>query len=538
MMKGILYGWMILFLWVTLHARSADTMRVQYQTPNLVYVNQGRAQGLALGDTLRVIRNGQTIARLVVQYVSSRSAACRVVQADAAIRVGDQVERVEPATAIAESPTEESPRMTDTSFVRPTPPERVHPESAVREQKAAIRGHLAIQFFGVDDFSSNNRDYGVPNLSLRLRAQNLWRRGMHIHIRLRSRYYQRNQLIPGVVPQQEWRNRLYEMAFIYEPSGARLHYRFGRLLTEVINGVGYLDGLLLQGNLGSHLAIGGFSGTQPDWRTSAFQTDVTKHGLYLRYRREAGAVRYSGTAAITGEYRGGKVSREFLYIQNRINLLTHLYIYQSAEVEWNRGWRRQRSGTTLALTSFYAMIRYQPFPWISTTLSVDNRQNYWTYEIVSLADSLFNRNQRQGIRGYLQLRLPSYWNVQLNVGVNRRVTDTQPTYNFGGVLSKRHLFLRRSFLSLRFFGFTSDLTSGQYVNLMFRQYLGVQHYVALAAGGYTYTFGGDWRRNQMIFRLTGHLAVGVKFYLRGYLERQEGSDFRGIRGLMEVGYQF
>jgi hypothetical protein len=56
-------------------ARSAPSFQVSYRSADAVYLDAGRAAGLAEGDRLEVVRDGEAIAEIEVVFVAEHSAS-------------------------------------------------------------------------------------------------------------------------------------------------------------------------------------------------------------------------------------------------------------------------------------------------------------------------------------------------------------------------------------------------------------------------------------------------------------------------------
>ncbi|MCB0295568.1 MAG: hypothetical protein KDG51_10115, partial [Calditrichaeota bacterium] len=84
----------------------------------------------------------------------------------------------------------------------------------------------------------------------------------------------------------------------------------------------------------------------------------------------------------------------------------------------------------MVLSNLFISGRYQVSQPLTLGLTFDNRQNYWTYEIQSLADSLFDDALRTGLRANLSLRLPGNTNLFANGGFRKRESDKEATYSY------------------------------------------------------------------------------------------------------------
>ena len=116
-------------------AGAETQVKVTRQSLARVDVDGGLVHGLALGDRLRVVDGGDTVAQLEVVQVSQRAAECRVISAERRIRVGDIAVLVEdaPAPAGREDEGPSAPEASQAaSPVPPSPPPPPPPPAAAR----------------------------------------------------------------------------------------------------------------------------------------------------------------------------------------------------------------------------------------------------------------------------------------------------------------------------------------------------------------------------------------------------------------------
>ena len=89
-----------------LHAQAGDAAvaELTYVSTEGVYLNAGSDIGLRLGDTLEVRRGDRTIATVVINNISSKSAAAVVLAQTEAVQPGDLLFAVTIGVPPAEQP--------------------------------------------------------------------------------------------------------------------------------------------------------------------------------------------------------------------------------------------------------------------------------------------------------------------------------------------------------------------------------------------------------------------------------------------------
>ena len=528
---------------LSIWAQESDIIfHVKYISAETVYLDGGAAKGLHVGDKLLVRSKKKVVAELEVIYVAEHSASCRIIKKQGTISTGDMAVvyvRAEPRQP--EEPQQIQPE--------PAPPKQPqpHPEKKKpvkrrtgRQSLFRISGSISAQWYQWDDRSESNLDFSQPTVRFNLRMRNLWNKDYHLRIRTRSRYNQRTREYTPDVPKEEWRNRVYEFSFSYENSAAPVNYKMGRIISNYMSGVGYIDGLQVQYNPSSTMRFGVFFGTQPDWRTSSFQTSIQKFGGFWNYTRgEYRSGRISSTIAAAAEYHSSVVSREFVYFQNSFTYGGRLNLYQSAEIDINRSWRKERSGEQFSLTNLFLSARYRFRNWFNIGLSFDNRKNYWTYETRSIEDIIFDDALRRGLRGNLSLRLPGKVFVFSTVGMRTRETDSRATYSYAGGIRKADFIVKRLSFSVNYAGFTSQFTDGYTASVRLGKSFLTGQRIELGVGNYAYRGGTEnTTRNNQWARLNTYFPLFYRLFLYGQYEYNWGDDIQGQRITAELGYRF
>ena len=335
----------ILTMVVSLAFAQELKFRINYISVDNVFIEAGTNNGIQVGNRLTVKDNGKVIAELEVVYVARSSASCRIIKKERALQIGDY--------AFADSIF-----IPDTSVSAP-PVRRSRDIKMPEKQKRKIpltrvSGSLSLQWYQFNDLSSSKLDFRQPTLRFSLRGRRLWGLDYNLRIRFRSNYNQRERRYNSNVPANEWRNRLYEFSLSYDREDAPFQYRIGRIISGQFSGVGYIDGLSLQYNAAKSFSMGLFAGTQPEWQYSGFQTSIQKYGLYARYKHGTyEGQRFESTLSAVGAYHGSTISREFVYWQSTYSLGRILSLYQNLEIDYNQGWRQNKTGESLSLTGVY-----------------------------------------------------------------------------------------------------------------------------------------------------------------------------------------
>jgi hypothetical protein len=297
---------------------------------------------------------------------------------------------------------------------------------------------------------------------------------------------------------------------------------------------------MLQYNASTNFKLGIFGGAKPQWQYSDFQTSLQKYGLFLNYSQgDYKTLRFESTLAAAGEYHDGTISREFIYFQNRFNDGSKWSIYQSTGIDINRDWRKDISGESVSISSLYLSGRYRFSNSVTAGLSFDNRKNYLTYEIKTIAEDLFDKALRQGLRANISLVLPQQTRFSANFGLRKKEGESETTYSYYTSLSKSNLIIRNLRGSINFSGFSNLYTNGYNPSARLSHYFNAGHSLGLKGGSYFYSLiDGEEKRSNHWAGIDSYFYLFKKVFLMANYEYNWGDDAEGHRILAELGYRF
>ncbi|HXF49449.1 MAG TPA: hypothetical protein VNL73_08515 [Verrucomicrobiae bacterium] len=509
---------------------------IKYVSADHVYLSGGTADGLAVGDGLIIMEKGKIKASLEVDFTAEHSASCEVLLREGEIQIGDVAVKEEtigeaavPRPAVVTTPPP------------PAPARRAFPASGFGATRlATLSGSFSALYHNWNDNSPNGLDFSQSSARLNLTARRLWDREITFTLRARGRYDQRSRAYSSTVPKNEWVNHVSELYLAFDDEKAPFNFYAGRFLPRRVSTAGYLDGALLEKRFSDFVRAGTFAGLQPEWMYTNIGLPLQKGGVYLNYTRGAyQANRLELTLAAAGSYHDFYVNREFFYLQGYWGLGERFSFGQNTEVDYNRRWRREKMGDPFTLTNLYSFARYRVSQKFSASLNYDRGLNYWTYETQYLADTLFDRRMREGLRLQFDFdRLAKYYGV-VGAGIRNRKGDSRPTYTYTAGLTRRELFSRRTSANISAGGFSGPLESGYNFSLRADQYLFGSNYASAGWGLYTYKGSGPLpRRVNHTFDFSLRLDLAFRLFFSGQMQYSTGDDIRGTRLQGEVGYFF
>jgi hypothetical protein len=388
------------------------TGTITYLSGISVYIDQGRNTGIAPGDTLSVFRKGVRVSRLVVTAVSGSSSVARPFETIIAPAVGDSVVILK----IAEAPrTEERPF---TGLQSP----RLFPDMV--PEGTTVHGRVALQYAGIGE-SGRHPDFSQPSAVLRLDINRLSGTGMNFTVYGRALH----DMSDGFARYGEGsrtRLRLFEMSLNYDTPASWFGFSAGRVVSRYLGGLGAIDGGLLLARKGV-LTAGILAGTQPDYRTSAFDKNHQTIAAFANFAFGGDLFRPADiTVAYGRQLMQGRLDRDFLYLQSSFSPGEALYIYQSTELDLHTLVDGQQRSTP-HLTNTFLTLSYTPVSWLNLNAGYDASGSIFLLESMrTMPDSLFDRELRQGIRTSVTARLPA--NVSFGATAHVRLpTESLPS---------------------------------------------------------------------------------------------------------------
>ncbi len=521
--------------------------KVTYLAGPSVYTDIGRDAGAEQGDTLF---SEKKKAVLIIQAISRRSSVAFTLDTTWKAAVGTKLlahKHVRPVTETRDSlktvdsigaTTQDVSSLwtgvitganiqrsavldTGSSLSRPSQVNRVY-------------GRVALQWYTSRDRENSQYNYHEPGGVINLSA----RRIQGSHFNLNTNVHVRKTYSDRTLRAANYPVRVYEMSLQYANEAVPYGYSVGRVSAPIINGIGYFDGAIYRHRVHPAWTLGGFAGSEPDYRKSPPQPSHTKVGFYAHYQQSAGVSRIASSVAFAGQYISGNIDREFVYLQNDLTLSPALSFYQNAEIGINRS-DQARSSRSIELSNIYVMTRYRPIRTLTLTGSYDLRKNVFliqTYK--SIADTLFDDALRQGLRGEVNWRATRQLTLTVGSSVRTRKGDPKKTFLHSAGLHYNNVFRTQCNVSYRFSTTTTPYTDASSHAVGLSRQFGR---LFSSAGFRTYRYqlaGRSTMYDRWSISFDGSLEVGRRVYASLLYEYSSGSDEKSDRVFMEMSYRF
>ena len=171
----------------------------------------------------------------------------------------------------------------------------------------------------------------------------------------------------------------------------------GRKINPRMSSVGAIDGLQYEKGMGKFI-LGAIAGSRPDYSDYGLNLNLLQLGAYASYvSREPGQYRQS-TFGFIEQRNKAETDRRFIYFQHSGELLKHLNLFSSFEVDLYEKVNGE-AHSMVRLTNLYLSLRYRVNRNLRLSASYDNRRNIIYYESYkTFIDQLIDDETRQGVR--------------------------------------------------------------------------------------------------------------------------------------------
>jgi hypothetical protein len=396
-----------------------------------------------------------------------------------------------------------------------------------------LTGGLTLGYGGFWDASPSSRDLTELAIRYDVAARDLGGLPLEARVRGTNRRIDRTGTRGVILTNKDTRDRLYEASLAFAPTKGRFSATAGRLGAHPFVSLGYLDGVLAEVRPTSNIQLGGFGGNTVEMGGPA---GGSKAGGFVRFAPRETRLHYEVVVSGVRENQSGEVSREYLGLQGQLRT-AGLWLYQRAEVDFNRGWREERAGSSTQLTDVRSLLSWRASPTRSVSLSYERRRAYWAAFNRTLPVEVFDGRVQQTIRADVDLARAQAAGVWAGGSVRLREGDDRTVYDVhGGFRTGRFLSMRTSLEGTLY---RTDTTLGALATARLGRDLRGGHRIDLSYTFNGYDMRGDEGNHQsQWFRLSGYGQLSKGAFGRADLEYGFGNDLDGVRVLLEGGYRF
>ncbi len=380
-----------LVLLVGLHAQETVMGRITYLTADRVYTDLGSGSGIALGDTLQVLRRDTEVGLLQIESLARNSSVCIPLTSVEVFQLGDQILGVQ-------HPTEISKEDSLPSAVVPAEPSEAEPTPVIRlEQNGTLS--LRANASGYSSSASNGRVVG----SFQYGA------GLVEPFDLKIWGY-------GRIDDQGDLN-IYTLRGDVGRPDDRLAFQIGRVYPSKLVGIGATDGLYGVLRLGKRRELGGLVGFQPKPGSLDFDPNLKKVGAYYGQPYQLrNQVKGEFLLALVGQYTQGVTDREFMYLRMgaRFGRDLNFQVYHTLDI-----YRQQQlynRGKAQPISSQISM-SWKPGKELGLSVRYTTRRQILYQSQTQTPDSLFEDELRSGLYGAISWRNPDLGQYRISLNL-------------------------------------------------------------------------------------------------------------------------
>ncbi|MFN7962956.1 MAG: hypothetical protein U0002_16960 [Thermoanaerobaculia bacterium] len=512
---------------------------VRQVTSEAIYLDNGRAAGLVVGQRVSGARRSDRRRARGGLPRPSHSASCKVISAEATPEAGDKV--------IPGPPPAPSPE----TLAQATPPPAATPGAAGTARPAAkatpsrggggahpLSGSVAVRYQGFQDSSSDGSDFAQTAALINLIARGL--AGSALELRLRARVGQDQVGRPNGATENRRNDHIYELTLLHETPGDAFTYQVGRLISGPQVGFDYLDGVMGEYHWNGRSGVGGFYGTRSNADEVTWRGTGQAYGAFYHYLNQSNDSPWYNELLVggIGEYQGGEVNREYLSVYGRQGSGSRWSLYERAELDFNRGYRRANGASTYQLSNLLVSATYSPGKNVRFGITYDERQQYRTLEDRNTPEQLFDDALREGLRVNAYFGSARGLRANLSVGERHRQGSPEKNLTYSASVYHGNVFGWNLLVGSDYSGFSGDTSEGYRAGFRVQKYFGAGHDLELNLGTSATTLLAlkSQRKNQWV-RLSGTAQLGRRFFLLGEYEIDSGDDFEGQRVFLQLGYR-
>jgi hypothetical protein len=415
------------------------TMRsfpISYVAAGSVYITGGRAQGLAVGDTVRIGRRDTLAAVALISAVAENSSVAPFLTKWFDVHLEDSAQVVK---LFQSAPTAE----TTSATMEPQPPAHMASQARAPAPTEAnlVRGRVALQYLGImaeDSRLNLNR----PSVVLQLSVNNLLGSRWRLDLNDRSAYDASNRY--GIFGHSDGlTHRLYRLSLSYDAVDKTYGFGIGRLYSRFVPTLGSFDGGSGFFRFGQFSA-GVAGGYEPDGQLIDPGKQTTKGAVFLHFESPEVSRRvFEGTLGYARQMAGKSLDREYLLLTTTTTPGDEWTIVQSADfdfAELRQGVRT--SGMRLSNAMIFA--HCSAIQNLDVSFGYDaSRPVYLLETWKTLADSLRDRTMVQGFRTTATLTLSPSATVTGTLGFNTKRSAEKGGWMAGGGARVRDIFQTR-----------------------------------------------------------------------------------------------
>lgn len=427
------------------------TGTVTYISSTHVYVKFSTTEGLLPGDTLYTKNKGALMPAILIKNTSSLS--CMGIPIDSV--------KLVKGTAIVAFPRELAGTKKETNAEVPIELKADQQVNAIavtdvvlKENTAAhqskLSGRVSLASYShlsTDLYNSQRLRYTVS-----LRTGKKEEKGLSTET-----YLAYNQRLSDYSDFQH-DLKIYSLAVNYRLNKST-SLSLGRKLNPGMANIGAVDGVQLDIRKGA-LSFGAVAGSRPDTQNYGYNAGLFQAGAYAAHETTGKQSSFQTTIALMNQFNNRQTDRRFVYLQHSNQIANNLSMFASVEMDLYAV-ENGIAQTTFDLTGAFLSLRYKFSPRFSLSANYDARRNVYYYETYkNTADSIFDKETRQGVRGSFHYRLSNDLSWTGTMGYRMPVVNGSSSLHGNTSFTMDNLFVEGGSLAINAMGIRTDFMDG------------------------------------------------------------------------------
>lgn len=470
--------------------------KVTYVATGTFYFDCGRLKGVAANDTVFVTRKSTPVASGIVTAVSSASSVAKINSQSVAVAAGDSVMEVK---EVVIEPVE-------------TPFQRSMAErNAALMQDNRVSGRVGLQYVAAGVFGTS-LDFSQPALITQLSVNRLFGTSSVLTLYARS-YRDMSAQYDRYGVGSRNKIRMFEFSLTSNDPRSTFGYGVGRLTSRYVGGLGLFDGGQVYARKGN-FTVGVLGGTQPDYTTSAVNTDESKFAGFVNYAWGGDVFKTSDITFAYGQQRYlGKIDRKFGYMQGSLRFGSDFFFYTSTEMDF----AHRDNGVEVnkpSVTNSFVTVSWTPDSWISVNAGYDAVRVLDLLESMKLfPDTLLDKSLKEGYRTTVSFRLPFRVTISGNANFRMASATTRPARTIGSNFRVSDMLDSGVNFGAQYLDIRGLYTTGNDLTIDLDRWIAQAFSISLRLDRYQYTITGQ---DQRLVTTTGTVSMNFSMFRSFY----------------------
>ena len=429
----------ILAVWALFRAGAGaqevkDAFRIKYVAEGAVYIEGGRAAGIAEKMRLTVSKGADVKIELEVVSVADSSAVCEITSPGAVPQPGDYAklssEDAQKSQMLRQMGSGNHYAQTIT-FTDGDPVDEEAREYVPRPPLPEVnrfRGRIGFEYSGILGQGSGGTSSQV---GLVLRGDmtriggSYWNFNGYTRIQLSSTSSGASQTTLNSLL-----NRTYHVGLTYENPQSKWILGFGRMYLPWAPSLSTIDGGYVARRLSKRVTLGMFAGTTPDPTSWNYSPNRQEAGTFVNY--DGGSwdgFKYSSTAGFGVSRLSWRPESEFVFFENSFSWKRYFSVYHSMQADRSHPTTLQPTAAGTGLARSFLTIRFEPVKLISFDLNDNYFRSFPTFNLLLVGTGLLDKLLFQGVSGGVHLNLPNRGSFYATIGKSSGTGDPSGSWN-------------------------------------------------------------------------------------------------------------